>query len=105
MVSAVTQGTITANGQAVVADVRGAGSAAVQVTGTWTGTLTFKASVDGQNFVTINATPPTGGAAVTSTTGNGVWTIVLGGYSQLEVIATAAMTGSAVATIGTAVAE
>jgi len=101
MISEVTQGTITTNGQAVTADCRGAGSAAAQVTGTWSGTLSFKASVDGVNFVAINATPPTGGSAVTTTTGNGVWIISLGGYSQLEVVATATMTGSAVVSIGT----
>lgn len=99
-----TQGSIAANGQAVIAGCIGAGSAAVQVTGTWTGTISFKVSVDGVNFVAINALPPTSSSAVTTTTSNGVWTIQLGGYSQVQVIATAAWTGTAVVTIGCAAA-
>jgi hypothetical protein len=48
---------------------------AVQLTGTWTGTVTFEVSVDnGTTWVTQNMLPSTGTqTAVTSATANGVW--------------------------------
>lgn len=48
---------------------------AVQLTGTWTGTVTFEVSVDsGTTWVTQNMLPSTGvQTAVTTATANGVW--------------------------------
>ena len=48
---------------------------AVQLTGTWTGTVTFEVSVDGgTTWVTQNMLPSTGTqTAVTTATANGVW--------------------------------
>jgi hypothetical protein len=48
---------------------------AVQITGTWTGTITFEISLDGgTTWVTQNMLPSTGTqTAVTTTTANGVW--------------------------------
>jgi len=48
---------------------------AVQLTGTWTGTVTFEVSVDGgTTWVTQNMMPSTGTqTAVTTATANGVW--------------------------------
>lgn len=77
------------------------GGVCIQITGTWTGTLEFQASVDGTNFIPISAQPLGGGAAVTTVTANGIWrvpasTIVgLGGINRVRVGATAAMTGTA----------
>ena len=103
--ASVKQGTITANGQAVVAAQATAGTVGVQVTGTWTGTLTFQASLDGINFTTLGTTTngmvpwPAGGTGVNSTTANGTWTGTFSGLVFFQVIATAAITGTATVTI------
>lgn len=46
---------------------------AIQVTGTWTGTVTFKASVDGVNFQAVTLTPFVTASAVSTATANGAW--------------------------------
>jgi hypothetical protein len=45
----------------------------VQVQGSWTGTITFEGSLDGATYTTLNCTPINGTTAVTTTTGNGIW--------------------------------
>lgn len=76
--------------------VNGVGEIRVQVTGTWTGTLTFEKSIDGGTTWTF------GGAQVMSTgyvqasvTGNGIFGTDAGGATHFRVRATAAMTGTA----------
>lgn len=69
---------------------------AIQVTGTWTGTLSFEASVDGFTFVAVPAAPVAGGATVTSTTANGTWVANIQALQQIRVRGSAAMTGAAV---------
>lgn len=62
------------------------GTVALQVTGTWTGTITFEGSVDGTNFVTIGLFPaatPTASVATTCTA-NGVWTDFIRGYKAIR---------------------
>lgn len=71
----------------------------IQVTGTWTGTLTVEGTVDGTNFATLAATPAAGGAAVTTTTANGLWRCNIAGMQSVRLRGSAAMTGSAVVTI------
>jgi hypothetical protein len=99
-----TSGTITTNvagqGNTVDVDVTSYCAAGIQVTGTWTGTLTFEATVDGTNYGPIGATPAVGGLGVTTTTtANGIWSENIAGWLAIRVRATAAMTGSAVVTI------
>lgn len=62
----------------------GLGGAALQVTGTWVGTISFEASLDGVTFVALRATPLGGGAAVTSTTANGAWSLFTSGANQIR---------------------
>src|SRR5215468_1468112 len=71
---------------------------AIQVEGTWTGTLSFEVSNSGAAFQAISATPVGSTTTVTSTTANGMWT-VFGPMAVIQVIATAAMTGVASVTI------
>lgn len=70
------------------------GFVGIQLTGSWTGTITFEASVDGTTFVALPVTPIAGGATVTSATINGIWYVQNTGFRIIRVRATAAMTGS-----------
>jgi len=57
----------------IVLIVAGYAGVAVQITGTWAGTIVFEGSVDGYNFVAIQLSGVASGAGVTSATANGVW--------------------------------
>lgn len=71
---------------------------AVQITGTWTGTLTFKGSVDGVNRVAIAAMPIGAVSPVTTTTANGIWRLDTSGLKDATIEPTAGMTGTPVVT-------
>lgn len=75
------------------------GGAGLQVAGTWTGTITFEVTVDGQNWVSKNVTPSTSATQVTSTTSNGAWQISLTGFVGVRMRASATMTGTALVTV------
>jgi hypothetical protein len=94
------QGSITTNGQSLtLSRFTTWGAVGIQVTGTWTGTLTFNVSVDGSTFTTVSLTPSNSVTLATSTTANGVWYIANCFFQSLQVAATAAITGTAVVTI------
>ena len=96
------QNSITANGQSTAVAGYNTSTPAfvgVQVTGTWTGTLTFELSADGVNWVTAGAAAVATGTLATTTTGNGLWRIEVGGMGGVRVTATAAITGTAVVTL------
>lgn len=67
----------------------------------WTGTISFQASIDGQNLVPITLTAVTGsgGTSGSSTTTSGMWTGTFSGLVFFQAIATAAITGQAIVTI------
>lgn len=56
----------------------------VEVSGTFSGTLQFVGIVN-STLVSVQATPSTGGTAVTSTTSTGTWTIPAAGYSFIGI--------------------
>lgn len=84
------------------------GGIGVQVTGTFSGTLTFKATVknttdcSSSDFTVINMTPIAATTAVTTTTGTGQWQGGVGGTSYFCVVFTSYSSGSAVITTKTA---
>jgi hypothetical protein len=94
-------GSLTTNGQAVSVSLGSDRlvSASVQVTGTWTGTITFQGSIDGSTFVSVLATNVATGASTATTTANGVFSFTNAGFRTVRASATAAMTGTAVVTI------
>lgn len=103
-------GSLTASGQSVEVDpMRGCGSAAVQVTGTWVATLQFEGTVDGANYFNVNAVQPTSGNSINQTSGNGQWFIGCAGLAKLRVRCSSFTSGTAtvtiVASIGTQVAN
>jgi hypothetical protein len=102
MAQTLASGSITTNGQSVTAGLRtdpNLRSISVQVTGTWTGTLTFQCSVDGSTYVTFLGANATTGSTASSTTASGVFVFTNSGFASVRVTATAAMTGTAVITI------
>ena len=81
--------------QAVALNVGNLGGVAVQVTGTWVGTLAFVASLDGRTFVPLALTPSSGAAAATTATANGAWAGSVGGYGTVAVYFSSYSSGSA----------
>lgn len=79
-------------------NVGGQGSIGIQVTGTWVGTITFKASVDQTNFVSLNLIPSNSGTATSTTTSNGAWSGPIAGFNIVRVVFTAYTSGTAVVT-------
>lgn len=61
-------------------DVRGLGAVGVQLTGTWTGTVTFAATIDGLTWVSLNMVPSNSATAASTATANGAWTANVAGY-------------------------
>jgi len=89
----------TANA-ATVSSMQGVATAAVQITGTWTGTVIFEGSIDGSTFFTAPGQAIGGaGALVSTATANGQWQIDIGGFSAFRVRCSVTGTGTAVVTI------
>lgn len=94
----VATGTITSS-QSVILNVNGLGSAGIQITGTWTGVISFSISIDGTNFTNTSALVLSTGQLVGATTANGAWTIQTAGVAKVAVSGTTVATGTATVTI------
>lgn len=82
----INSGSLTAAATSVTLDANtGVGTVAVDVSGTWSGTLQFEGSVNGSTWLGVNAAPVPSGALVTSTTANGNWQINAAGYKAVRV--------------------
>ena len=73
------------------------GGVGVQVTGTFSGTLQFEMTIDGTNFVAVQATSVTTGAVATTATGVFFYNVV--GAQSVRVTSTAWTSGTAVVTV------
>jgi hypothetical protein len=94
-ITVVDSGACSTPGSFVKLDGKGNTSAGIQVSGTWTGTLTFLSSLDGIHWVTTSVLPASSATTVTTTTANGAWSMVAPGGAWVCVDATASMTGTA----------
>lgn len=75
-------------------------TAAVQITGTWTGTLAFEGTVDNTNWFAVGAMAIGGtGAIVTTTTANGQWQADIAGFVGFRVRCSVTGTGTAAVSI------
>jgi len=92
-------GNLTAPAQTVVLNLDNFGAVVVQVTGTWTGTLEFEATVDGTNYVSISAHPPGSATIATATAANGAFEMPVAGYQRVRVRASALGSGTAAVSI------
>ncbi len=92
-------GTITTNGASVsLADPNNNGTARIHITNTWTGTLQFEGTVDGTNYVVIEAYDHANADSVLTTTGNGVFSLAFGAFHTIRVTSTAFVSGTATIT-------
>src|SRR5882724_7244472 len=87
-------GNIVNNGDIVQFQALSATMGAIQVSGTFTGTISFECSIDGTNWTALSVTPVGGGAAVTSATAVGTWSFS-GALAVVRTRASASMTGTA----------
>ena len=90
--------TLDAVDEAVTVNVTDADRIVFQVTGTFTATITFEASVDGETFVSIGGQAPTGGSIITTLTAAGVWAGIpthCHGYEKIRARMSAYTSGSA----------
>jgi hypothetical protein len=77
-----------------MSDVSGYSSLAIQISGTWTGTITFEGSINGGDFVAINGIAINGTAIVSSTTANGIFRFNVASLIKVQVRFSTATTGN-----------
>lgn len=96
-----TRGTMTTAGQVVQLDTRGASTASIAVSGTWSGTVNFEVVAGGgTDPVTVDcATPAAPGTAVNNTTSGGVWVCPVAGMLAVQARLSDAPTGTVVVDI------
>jgi hypothetical protein len=88
-------GTLTGASQSVTLDVSGLAGAAIQLTGTWTATVGFDATVDGTNWTDLGVYVLTeSSSTVTTATGNGIWSVNVGGFNQIRAFTDAYTSGT-----------
>lgn len=90
-------GDLRAASESLVLSVAGMGTAAVQVVGTWVGTVSFYVSNTGDagDYVAVAMVPPNSSTGVTATTANGLWSGSVAGYAFLKVAMSAYTSGVA----------
>ena len=88
-------GTIAAVSTNVAIALNGQSGVALQITGTWVGTLQFEGTVDGTNWVTVNGVFAGASAPGPTTTANGIVRVTPSGLSQFRVTASAWTSGTA----------
>lgn len=93
-------GSLAAATNTVVFDMAGAPSAIVQITGTWTGTITFEATVGtAGNWTSLVVTRQSTYALGSTTTANDTYVVANPGYSQIRVRMSSYTSGTAVIAI------
>lgn len=72
--------------EAITFSVRGLGGVGLQLTGTWAGTVSFEALIDGDAFtwVAFNMVPSNSATAASSATANGGWSANCAGYEAVR---------------------
>ena len=90
-----TSGNLAAAAQTVVLALVGNNAAAAQITGTWVGTITFEASLDGTTWTGINAVSASTSTPQTTTTVNGLYRLTPGGLQQIRANMSAFTSGTA----------
>jgi hypothetical protein len=88
--------TMTATSNIATISCQGAGAIGMNITGTWTGTMSFQASVDGSNWLAVS--PPAihpAGSGVSTTTANGQWSFLAAGNNSFRINPTTFSSGTA----------
>lgn len=95
------QGTLAVVNDAVVMPSLNCGAVGFQLAGIWAGTVTFEATLDGVNWVAVNADPVPTGTAATTAAANGIYVVPCSGFSQVRARLSTATSGSATCTANT----
>jgi hypothetical protein len=105
LIPSIESATLGAEEAALTLSALTADTVVVQVTGTFTGTITFEASVDGTNYVAIamKASSQTAAATlVTTTTAVGLFSVAIQGFPHFRARMSAYTSGDAVVTTSVA---
>lgn len=94
-VDTTSSGTITASSQSVALALNGKSGVAIQVTGTWVGTLQFEGTIDGTNWVTVNGVVAGNSTPGPTITTNGIIRLTPSGLAQVRITSTAWTSGTA----------
>lgn len=73
-----------ATGNGVVADVSGVSAVLVQITGTFSATVTFEVSLDGTNYVAVEATNLGDRSVSSAPTAAGIWVVPVAGAAKMR---------------------
>lgn len=64
---------LNAADEAIAHSVRGLAGVAVQLSGTFVGTVTFEGTIDGANWTALNLVPSNSATAASTATTTGIW--------------------------------
>lgn len=98
MSSPAVQASLSVAQDALNIGVGNCGGVALQLAGTWAGTVSFEATVDGLTWVAFNMVPSNSATAASSSTGNGVWSANCAGYATVRARFSTATSGTVNAT-------
>lgn len=95
--SVTMQSAATATGNGTALTVTGYGTAVIQVTGTFVGTVTFEATADGANYHAISATQIGTGTIATTGTTTGIYRLSVSGLTSVRARVSAYTSGGVTA--------
>lgn len=75
------------------------GAVSIQISGTWSGTITFEVTTDGTNWVAFNMTPSNSGTDASTATANGAYSKQANGYQSTRARFSTATSGTPVIVI------
>lgn len=90
---------LDATDESITADVAGCAGIGLQLAGTWSGTVSFEATIDGVTWVALNMVPSNSPTAASSATSNGAWSTNAGGYAAIRARFSTATSGTVKATM------
>jgi hypothetical protein len=94
------RGTLTATNDALTLPLTVTGGAVgVQLDGTWSGTITFEATLNGTTWVALNLTPSNSTTPASTATANGAWGDANWGWKQVRARFSTATSGTVDVTI------
>lgn len=94
------QGSVTATDETITLKrIMGYGGVAIQITGTFAGTITFEATTDGSTWVAFNMTPSNSGTDASTATAVGAFSKQNNGYQGVRARFSTASSGTPVITI------
>lgn len=98
-----TSGSLASLNATLALAVTNCGSAAIEISGTWVGTITFEASLGGTVWTGINATAASTSTPAVTTTVNGLYRLSPAGVAQIRANMSAFTSGSATIAIRSSV--